>query len=347
MRILLIAVPGGKPWNGATLYQEALGGSESAVAYLARSFSRKGHEVHVATHGQPGIFDGVTYVNQQDMADLIAQEWSVVISSRWPEVFTYPWQNVLKVLWVHDLPNTPSTNIQAHKVVALTKFHRDSWKLPEDACLVIGNGVDSSLFGGPELIRDENVLVWTSNPERGLPIAAKIFQEIRERWPDMELHIYGRSSVYGWGPGDAGDETPYLPRPEHMENVFLHEPLNKVGLAKVLREAWAWYYPAWWAETYGIAALEAQAAGTPVISVPLAGLNETVKGGILQYDFLNAISQLRNKSKWEKVSKAGKEFAFAQDWDNIADSWLEMINGALPKPVLGEDGVSVEVPQPS
>ena len=159
----------------------------------------------------------------------------------------------------------------------------------------------------------------------------------------MELHIYGRSSVYGWGPGDAGDEAPYLPRPQHMENVFLHDPLNKVGLAKVLRESWAWFYPSWWPETYCIAALEAQAAGTPVLSVPNAGLKETVKGGILQYDFLNAVSQLRNKSKWEKVSKAGKEFAFAQDWDVIAGQWLEYINGALPKSDVSADGVPAEV----
>lgn len=216
--------------------------------------------------------------------------------------------------------------IYAHYLVGLTEFHVRHWNVPPDHTRIIGNGVDTSLFAGPEIPRDENKLVWTSNPERGLPIAARIFQEIRKRWPDLELHIYGRSAVYGWGPGDAGDEWPYLPREEHMENVFLHEPLNKSGLAKVLREAWAWYYPSWWPETYCIAALEAQAAGTPVISVPEGGLVETVKGGVLTYDFLNAVSQLRNKARYQKLSEAGKQFALALDWDVRADQWLKVIN---------------------
>ena len=332
MKVLLVVLPGGKPWNGATLYQEGLGGSESAVAYLARALFRKGNEVTVATHGTAGVFDGVKYVNQQDLDQLIIQPWHVMISSRWLEALTWPWQNMLKIFWTHDLPHVAQPSIAAHRAVCLTDYHRESWHLGEDVCSIIGNGVDTSLFSGPALVRNTNVLIWTSNPERGLPIAARIFQEIRKRWPEMELHVYGRSSIYGWGPGDPGLEGPYLPRAQHMENIFLHEPLNKVGLAKVLREAWAWFYPSWWPETYCIAALEAQAAGTPVISVPLAGLKETVHGGVLQWDFLNAVSQLRNRSKWEKESKSAKEFAFQQDWDLIADQWLRMIENALPKP---------------
>jgi glycosyltransferase involved in cell wall biosynthesis len=116
---------------------------------------------------------------------------------------------------------------------------------------------------------------------------------------------------------------------------FIHEPLNKAGLAKALREAWAWFYPTYWGETYCIAALEAQAAGTPCITVPLGALDETVKGGILSYDFVNSISQLRNKNRWNKLSAAGKEFAADKDWDDRADQWIEMIKAHMPPGVPG------------
>jgi glycosyltransferase involved in cell wall biosynthesis len=192
---------------------------------------------------------------------------------------------------------------------------------------IIGDGVDLSLFQGSDAVRNENILVWTSNPDRGTALAAKIFAEyILPKWPDLELHIYGRAAVYGWPPESEG---PYLPREEHMTNVFIHEPLTKAGLAKVLRESWALFYPTYWPETYCIAALEAQAAGTPVVASPYGALIETVQGGVLSYDFPNAISQLRNKNRWEKLSQAGKEFAATRDWDLVADDWITVMEEEL------------------
>lgn len=328
MNILMLPIPAGKPWNGATLYQEPLGGSESAVAFLARSFARKGHRTTVATHGQTGMFDGVFYRHIQDMPELIQFDWDAVISSRWFDILKEPWKTRAQLIWFHDMCFQQALPVRAQRAVMLSQAQADSWMLDPTQTVIIGNGIDTGLFAGAPVARsvdehgDPNVLLWTSNPDRGLALAAKIFQEIRKRWPTLELHVYGRAGVYGWGP-EA--EAPYMPRPEHMENVTIHEPVNKLALAQALRKAWAWYYPTYWPETYCIAALEAQAAGTPVITVPLAALNETVKGGVVTYDILNAVSQLRNKSKWQKESGAGKAFAMTRDWDLVANEWLAAI----------------------
>ena len=334
MNILMTPVQAGKPWNGATIYQEALGGSESAVAYLARAFARKGHDVTVVTHGTPATFDGVIYVNNDAFGSLLTHKFDVLVSSRWTEVLTWDWQVGSRFFWTHDTPHT-ANKIYADKAVFLTEFHTQTWQLSDKNFVrIIGNGVDMSLFLGPEIERDSNKLIWTSNPDRGLPIAAKIFQKIRNSWPDLELHVYGRAAVYGWEPEY---EAPYLPRPKHMENVFIHEPLNKAALAVALRESWAWFYPTFWPETYCIAALEAQAAGTPCVTVPYGGLNETVRGGVLQFDFKNAISQLRNKSKWQKESHEGLAFAKTRDYSLVADEWLamfeEVLNGKSQSPI--------------
>lgn len=332
MKILILPVQAGKQWNGATMWREALGGSEQAVAFLARALARKAHDVTVVTHGVPGTFDGVAYQGPDTLRAQLELEWDVLISSRWVDVLKYPWKTKVRLFWSHDLPYSTQIDLYCHKAVFLSQFHRSYWGLMDEQTCIIGNGVDLSLFQGAPVERDENKLVWISNPDRGLPLAAKIFQDVRKRWPDLELHVYGRSAVYGWGPEV---EMPYLPRLEHLENVIMHEPLNKAGLATVLREAWALFYPSFWPETYCIAALEAQAAGTPVISVPLGALLETVKGGVLTYDILNAVSQLRNKSKWQKESEQGLEFARTRDWSTVADEWLALIQevkNAQPQP---------------
>ena len=257
------------------------------------------------------------------MADQVPKEWDVVIISRWYDLLQHPWNTKCLLIWLHDLAQQGMPSLRAHKVIVLSNFHAASYKFPAESVEIIGDGVDLSLFEGTDLTRNENVLVWTSNPDRGLALATKIFQEqLRPRWPDLELHIFGRSSVYGW---PSENEGPYLPRDEHMENVFLHDPLTKAGLAKMLREAWAWFYPTYWPETYCIAALEAQAAGTPIVCSRYGALLETVEGGIPTYDFVNAISQLRNKNRWKKLSERGKEHAQEKDWDDRAKEWMKVI----------------------
>jgi glycosyltransferase involved in cell wall biosynthesis len=212
--------------------------------------------------------------------------------------------------------------LPADHVIFISVIQGLAWHLDLDdpRVHVIGDGIDADLLGQALPPRDPNRLIWASNPDRGLPIAAHIFQEIRKRWPDFELHIFGRSSVYGW---DPNVEAPYIPRQCDRENVFLHDPLPRSQLMQELARSWAFFYPTWWPETYCMAALEAQAAGTPVIASPVGALSETVKGGVLTFDFLNAVSQLRNQRRWTKLSCAGIEWASMNTWDSVAARWIE------------------------
>lgn len=327
-RWLFLATPGPKPWKGSTIYTQPLGGSETAVIYTALSLQKKGCEVTVMSPGDGGesIYEGVRYVphDQTWFDHVMKEEWHTVVSSRWWECLApgAPWQTKYRFLWLHDMPYQPPVAPSVDKVVCISNFQSRAWGFHPDESAIIGNGVDLSLFNqSAQPNRNPNKVIWTSNPDRGLPIACKIFQEIRKRWPDLELHVYGRSSVYGW---PAANEQPFLPRPWELENVFMHDPLTKRALAQELLSSWAWFYPTFWPETYCISALEAQAAGTPIISVPWGALPETVEGGILSYDFLNSFSQIRNKRRWDKLSEAGVACAADKDWSNRADQWLEI-----------------------
>ena len=336
MNILMAPLAMGKPWNGSTIYTEPLGGSESAVAYMARALSRLGHSVVVLTHG-PSIFvDNVHYVHAPRPEDAYPYlqglqhipQWDVIISSRRLDVLERPMNTKLVVFWAHDIPREPASP-RCHIFFVLSKFHAGTWGWAPDnpePFILTSDGVDVAAVGTPLPLadRDPNKLVWISNPDRGLPVAAYILQDIRQRWPEMELHAFGRSAVYGWGP-EA--EAPHLPRDLRAEGVVLHDPLPRAQLFEELKTAWAVFYPTHWPETFCMATLEAQACGTPVIAPPHGALPETVKGGILTYDFLNAISQLRNKSRWRKLSLAGREFAEQHDWGLVAERWVGHFKG--------------------
>jgi glycosyltransferase involved in cell wall biosynthesis len=223
---------------------------------------------------------------------------------------------------MHDMPHGGVSDIPVHAIFAISQFQAEAWKVRGRGVFVTADGVDLDVFrSSPLEERDQNALVWVSNPDRGLPLAARIFQNLRKRWPELTLHVYGRSSVYGW---DAQTEMPFLPQPEQMENVVLHDPLPRAGLAEVLRHSWAMFYPTWWPETFCMAAMEAQACGTPVICPPAGALPESVQGGIIGYDFLNAVSQLRNPARWRKLSELGVEWAQNFGWENIAAGWCEI-----------------------
>jgi len=329
MKWLFVPVPSGKPWNGSTVHTDPLGGSEAAVAYTAQALAKLGEQVTVVAHGavlgaQNQSYYGVTYIHPNYLQSMVEHsEWDVVVSSRWLEALTWNWKTQVKLYWLHDMPGERQP-IAAHKVVCVSQFQADAWGLVPEYVEVIGNGIDPNVFNPGSDERDRNRVLWTSNPDRGLWIAAKIFQDVRKRWPNLELHVYGRAGVYGWGPEM---EDPYMPLPEHMDNVYIHDPLPRYALATELKKAWAWFYPTYWPETYCIAALEAQGCGTPVIASPLAALNETVQGGILSYDYLNAFSQLRNTRRWQKLSSAGVTYAQDSTWEKRAHQWLEVVNG--------------------
>jgi len=324
-RWLFVPLLAGKPWNGSTIHTESLGGSEASVAFTARALAKLGEEVHVITHGTPGTFEDVQYYNQMDAPIHTERSWDVVVVSRWVEALNgVAWKWKAGFFWAHDLPNDQIAELRCSRVVMLTKYQAALWRISSEHVAYIGDGVDLDLFkcnGTGVDKRDPNKLVWISNPDRGLVLAARIFQELRKRWPDLELHVYGRAAIYGWA---DEIEAPYLPRDEDMENVFMHDSLPRYALAAELRSAWAVFYPTYWPETFCMATLEAQATGTPIICPPFGALTETVKGGILTYDFLNAVSQLRNKQRWNKLSKAGVEWAEQNSWNIRAKEWLSL-----------------------
>jgi len=92
MKIAIIDIIG-IPYDGSTVYNQGLGGSESAVTFVSAELAELGFDVTVFNtcnldHAKPGVYDGVTYRPLHDLA--LDHEFDVVISSRTVIPFTEP-----------------------------------------------------------------------------------------------------------------------------------------------------------------------------------------------------------------------------------------------------------------
>ena len=122
----------GIPYDGTTVFNQGLGGSESAVTLMSRELAALGHNVTVfnncdTDHAKPGIYETVTYRPLGDLAlQTIDAAFDVVISSRTVIPFVHPndyaklgdnrawpYQSMnlyerilapakLRILWMHD-----------------------------------------------------------------------------------------------------------------------------------------------------------------------------------------------------------------------------------------------------
>lgn len=343
MRFCLYAAQAGKPWNGETLYTEALGGSETAVVYMARELARLGHEVVVFARGEPGVFDDVLYLPFESARTyLLLNSVDVLVCSRDASPIQWGVRAACSIYWSHDLPQQslpPGFDLYFFVSQWQANVYGQLGFLPNPEKVRISpNGIDRSLFSPSveqrTLHPDGPVrLVWTSNPDRGLWYAGAVLQRVRQVYPHTELHVYGRSSVYGWP-----DDHEHVFHPDQMEGVILHEALPKAELAKALANMDLFIYPTWWGETFCISGLEAQAAGVPVVATELGALPETVRGGVLVRGPVNetldqfsqtVIDLLDDTLRRDRLAQVGIEFASHFDWKDHAKRWSDLFSKTL------------------
>jgi|SRR5579859_354780 len=345
MRFCFYVAQSGKPFNGQTLYTEALGGSESAVVYMARGLAKLGHEVIVFTRSEPGIYDDVLYLPFDSARSyLLFNPVDVLVCSRDPSPIYWSHRATCIIYWAHDLPAGPlPPNMNLYFFVSQWQanvYGQHGYIANPDTARISHNGVDLDVFKTKHEPRaltpeDEVNLAWTSNPERGLWYAGEVLQRVREVYPKAVLHVWGRNSIYGW---DNSHEHVFYP--DTLEGIVFHESTTKQGIANVLPTMDLLLYPTWWAETFCINTMEAQAVGLPIITSEHGALPETVKGGILVPGYagkeghIDALTNqtlklLGNLEKRQELSRVGRGFSRDYGWDAQAKEWSELFSKAL------------------
>lgn len=247
-------------------------------------------------------------------------------------------QSQVRILWIHDAVNVPflkgeaPARMQMDRIFAISRWQRDEWSryfgMPIERFFITRNGVDLTMFKpGEKRIRHR--LIYLSRPDRGLGVLLELFPHIRQRVPDAELHIYSYQL-----PGDKLDDLMF--QKTQQAGVYLHGSLPKSGLAAEMALARLMVYPSTWPETSCIAAIEAQASGTPVVASTPAALSETVHDGVsgclipgdprtaeFGRRFIETVVALMNDDGvWQKLSLGARNRSeLLYDWNSIAKDW--------------------------
>lgn len=280
----------------------SLGGSESACVGLARALVARGHRVYVFTtqlHQDAPAVDhaGVRWYHTSELPHVShLVDWDVFVALRLPQVFQFGIQAGVRILWNQDLMVGEAAKQQtmalgwAYDLVAyVSQYHRKQWegRIPELKPFgwVTKNGYDPALVPS-QAVKHPHRIIHISRPERGLRPLLAMWPELKRRVPDAELHICRYNSMYdaqGWGKVCAAyDEAVARVHAEVGGITYLGE-LGKPALYQAIAESAVMWYPGVvdFAETSCIAAIEAQACGTPFVGSYKGALPETVPHGIL------------------------------------------------------------------
>ncbi len=282
-----------------TPYERPLGGSQSALSYLASALASRGHLVGLANHSRvAGTFGGVV------CAGASAQFSAEFLNSFDVLICTAAIGRELRrgntirpplILWTqHHIDQAP--------IAALKDAdERDSWRafalvsnwqaeryaakfgLPKGRIRVLRNAispaVEQARRAGPLFFEAGRppAMVYTSTPFRGLDILLTIFPTLRAAIPGARLRVYSGMAVYQ----ESAEQDQYRLLYRlcgAIEGAEYVGPVGQTRLAAALAEADVLIYPNTFLETSCIALMEAMASGCVIITTANGALPETAAG---------------------------------------------------------------------
>lgn len=302
MQIVIHA--GGIPFNGNTINERSLGGSESAAYYTAKELAARGHRVIMFTELEgSGEFDNVTYLcmGERTQSQPMGTNWhfycehtphEVNIVMRQPGSFMFHIQSKINLWWAHDIAlkrNNPPFMAQlwqTDRVLPVSNWFKnqitEAWLCDPDLISPVHNGVDYSLFEQFELKDNSKAskditLIYSSRPERGLDNLVGeggIMEQLLEKAPHIKLLVCGYEHPV---PQLDHFYNHLKQRCEELPNVTHLGELTKEELCRVqCEEADVWCYPTEFEEVSCITAMEAMAAGMYIVTTNTAALPETL-----------------------------------------------------------------------
>ena len=351
MKKTVAFVTSGLQFNGNTIYEKALGGSESAMIYMAKEMAKLGNEVTVYCEcDKPGMYDSVEYRNlDQYFSDEKAQ-FDLLIVSRFTDFLALPIDTKMNILWCHDIDcnNFNDAIGVCDRVFCLSEYHKslyvEHYKInPSNYIWKTSNGYDQTIT--PKEVpfeQKKNNYIYASRPERGLKfLLEKIWPEIVDKNPDAVLHICGYTNNF-----NIPDYAKKL-YAEIDEIIEYSRNIKKIGhLAKpeyydLLSRCAYMVYPSDFPEISCINAIEAQYNKCLVLTSDKYALSETVKTdtkilaeyGTQKYvnQFMSLLDKYQGEVYEEEVNKGQKAVLQQYSWEKVAQSWNREIDSMFEK----------------
>ncbi len=161
-------------------------------------------------------------------------------------------------------------------VICISDFQKKAyleWGIEKEKLVKLPYGIDANIYR-PISERKINRIMFAGATikEKGIDILVEAFKIVKRQIPNLELHIYGDSSL--WGRKDSITES--------KEGIFLHGKVKKEEIIKAYSESALCIIPTvpeLYKESLPRSSLEAQACGCPVIGTRSGGLPETFING--------------------------------------------------------------------
>lgn len=377
-KVILFSPGGWEPWSPASIKDGGVGGSETALSYLAVHLAMRDFDVRVYTDAEPGLYVGSIW--RPAGAFDATEEADAIIVPRAPQAFGVDLHAPMRALWCHDhsYPMTPDQIERMTHIVTLSEWERDRFAAKhegvEDKLVIVRNGVSLRDTDGDPRFTSANRsfgerkphAIYSSSADRGLDKMLEWWPKIRAEVPDAELHVY-----YGWEVFDrVARISPHLVNfKAHVMNlaaaaggeeggVFFHGRVGQPELYDAMQNARVWSYPSYFLETSCIGAMEARAAGLPIVTSRLGALVETVgeHGILLNPDeptpdhvvlddvsygepFTKIVSRLlTDEAFWTGWHEKGMRDVESLDWSHRVDDWVRLIEssriGASARPLV-------------
>lgn len=314
----------GMPFDAETLKTKSLGGSETAAYYQAVGLARLGHKVELWTAApDDSVAEGVTFTSVgavtpefplgqrfEQFAQMTPHD--VLIIQRHPLAFHRKWAASVCVWQLHDLALHRSTGMiyqglwQTNAITAVSEWHKQqiisTWGIKADALHVIPNGVDPALYAKPgkdtdalagiRLLKKQGkfVCLFQSRPERGkmnLVMPGGIMDKLRDTNAHLVFCAYQNTR-----PEVAMLYQQMDFAASQLPNCTDLGSLTKQELADVQQACDLMVYPSDFEEVSCISAMEAMAAGLPLIASRVGALPETCEGSGTKLIDLDAKGQV-------------------------------------------------------
>jgi glycosyltransferase involved in cell wall biosynthesis len=217
--------------------------------------------------------------------------------------------------------------------------------LPGIRAAVVNNGVDFERFAGIRHVggagMTSNVLsVGAVKARKGTLELVRAMGRVRERIPNARCTIVGSLTAE---PDYAAQVSAEIERLGVSDRVRLTGRIADADLMRCYAEADVFALPSrnvgWKFEGYGLALLEASAAGLPVIGTTDCGAEDAViddMTGLLipQVDLENRLAEaittlLTDRDLAARLGAAGRAHARTQTWDHVAAQMIQVYKSAF------------------
>jgi glycosyltransferase involved in cell wall biosynthesis len=293
------------PWDydvGTPLVQP-LGGSQSAMCYLAVALARRGERVTTLTGTKKAkIVSGVRCLPYESIPpEVFAPADTITIMLNGPASMVHPVREAIPrgkplILWTqhaHDQPAMQTLREAAvlgawDRIVCISDWQKRMFQqhlgVPLEVMDVRRNAIGptfENLFQTAQQLAEAKAvqprLAYTSTPFRGLEVLVACYPPVQARHPQWRLDVFSSMQVYG----QPLAEDPYQSLYERCRGtagVMYRGSVSQTDLARELVQTSVLAYPNTFAETSCIAVMEALAAGLFVVSSDLGALPETCAG---------------------------------------------------------------------